>query len=785
MGIFINTLEAARGYVRRGWSVVPLGDDKYPIISWKVYQERTPTDEELVEWFGEGKYVNVGIVTGRVSDLTVIDVEKGGDCSHFPPTLMVRTGGGGYHLYYRHSPGRGNAARIMPLTDIRGDGGQVVAPPSLHRSGNRYEFMNDMEIRPFPEHLFRKEIDLFATGVAHPPGVMLGEFEVELESASQGNRNTVAASACGKLMRFTRPYDWEGKVWPRMLRWNREQCEPQLTERELRSVFESVAKRAVNDQPAWEREIAKDTPRKPPSSVNVISWGEAMDMGYSELASTRPEDIVSYGYNFLDEALTGMMPGELPLFGGSTGCHEKGHPIRMWDGELKAVEKVMVGDFVMGPDGKSRKVGRLHYGLDKMIRVVPAEGQCPPFVVNRDHVFSVWLEENNAGGGSHHSRNGRHLMNIKASTLKRYVFDEKDLPRRDIWKLWKPRIPEYMVNRLNRTTLVKDSVRECRRAGGYYVDVTFDFTLEDAGVGEYYGFELEEGDRLYVDGYGICHHNSGKTTLIQNILRRADAAGTKVMLAALEDRVQDYAIRALYYRINEIAKSRGRPRYPWNAFRRNELSGDAFREMMDEARSDVKKCGMTLVTCDGRLSFRQLKELMARAVDGGYKVLCLDHLHHMDFEEGKGNKNDAIERFMVEAKHEINKNGLRLPIVAHYRKTNGELPTIESFKDSAALGQNASYVINLWRERGESASDAQKKGKETKMDAMKKIMADNSGRYVNTHIIVPKARNPNGEKHIVVQFDRERGDYVDTPKYGEERTEKRDEQRVDVTTIDW
>jgi hypothetical protein len=53
---------------------------------------------------------------------------------------MVITGGGGLHLYFRH-PGfeiRNSAGALGPGLDLRGDGGYIIAPPSLHASGNRY-----------------------------------------------------------------------------------------------------------------------------------------------------------------------------------------------------------------------------------------------------------------------------------------------------------------------------------------------------------------------------------------------------------------------------------------------------------------------------------------------------------------------------------------------------------------------------------------------------------------------------------------------------------------------
>jgi hypothetical protein len=59
-----------------------------------------------------------------------------------PETPVVLTGGGGKHYYFRHPGGyiKSVAAALGPGLDIKGEGGFVVAPPSLHASGRRYEW---------------------------------------------------------------------------------------------------------------------------------------------------------------------------------------------------------------------------------------------------------------------------------------------------------------------------------------------------------------------------------------------------------------------------------------------------------------------------------------------------------------------------------------------------------------------------------------------------------------------------------------------------------------------
>jgi len=70
-----------------------------------------------------------------------------------------------------------------------------------------------------------------------------------------------------------------------------------------------------------------------------------------------------------------------------TGCHAQGHPILMYDGEVKPVEEVAVGELVMGPDSRPRQVLALCRGEDDLYLVTPSKGEA--FIVNGDHVLSL------------------------------------------------------------------------------------------------------------------------------------------------------------------------------------------------------------------------------------------------------------------------------------------------------------------------------------------------------------------------------------------------------------
>ncbi len=75
----------------------------------------------------------------------------------------------------------------------------------------------------------------------------------------------------------------------------------------------------------------------------------------------------------------------LPTGGGK--CLAKGTPVTMYDGSVKPVESIIVGDLVMGPDSQPRKVESLANGSEEMYRVTPVKGE--PYTVNESHILSL------------------------------------------------------------------------------------------------------------------------------------------------------------------------------------------------------------------------------------------------------------------------------------------------------------------------------------------------------------------------------------------------------------
>lgn len=207
----------------------------------------------LAAWWAHKPDSNVGIATGSASGLVVLDIDppKGGNDTfnrlterhgRVPPTVVGVTGGKGRHLVYQHAGDdiRNRAGMGGPGLDVRGEGGYIVAPPSLHQSGNTYEW--HVEWRPDkkrPAPLSGWLLD-YLRKVRHMPGAGGTDLaKVLRHGVGEGQRDQTLARISGVLLSRGIPYPVALDL---LLAWNRTRCRPPLPDRQVEKVARSISR---------------------------------------------------------------------------------------------------------------------------------------------------------------------------------------------------------------------------------------------------------------------------------------------------------------------------------------------------------------------------------------------------------------------------------------------------------------------------------------------------------------------------------------------------------------
>ncbi len=236
-------LDWALYYRKLGWCVLPTGSNKRPLLpKWAKYQKEHPTDEEIQKWFTHPKTKGIAVVTGSISGVVVLDIDEGADTSGLtlPPTAVAKTGGNGTHRYFKITQGKSlknSAGKIREHIDFRGDGGIAILPPSLHPSGNKYEWIEGLS----PEEIEIADIPAWLVEQITSDNSQKQDFSKIVEGVAEGSRNQSAAVLAGKLLSYLPKKEWEATGWTIFLALNQNN-KPPLPYRELADTFDSIKK---------------------------------------------------------------------------------------------------------------------------------------------------------------------------------------------------------------------------------------------------------------------------------------------------------------------------------------------------------------------------------------------------------------------------------------------------------------------------------------------------------------------------------------------------------------
>jgi hypothetical protein len=218
------------------------GPGKEPLIRWGKYQDQLPTEAEVRDWWRRWPTANIGLATGELSDVCVVDLD--GDIAiaeanrrGYDPGPWVRTGRvGGRHLYCRYRP---DAPTIFSKTngiDFRGQGGYACLPPSLHHSGARYGW-GEAYLRGEPLPDIPRWIDELArTNESGGPRDKVDFGRLLTDGIGEGQRDQELFRAAAKLRGADVPYDLAVKL----IEWAAAACQPPFDLDQARAKVDSA-----------------------------------------------------------------------------------------------------------------------------------------------------------------------------------------------------------------------------------------------------------------------------------------------------------------------------------------------------------------------------------------------------------------------------------------------------------------------------------------------------------------------------------------------------------------
>ena len=211
---------------------------KLPRTEHGFHDASTDTDT-VISWWQRWPDANIGIATGARSGLVVldVDVQHGGqgtlnERGKLPEAPEVLTGGGGKHIYFVHPGGevRYSAGKLGPGLDVRGDGGYMVAPPSVHENGRAYKWLRELGSPPPLPAWLLEEAEQRPNGPAPPVESVI----------PQGKRRGELLSLAGTLRRRGLGGD---EILAALTAVNEPRCRPPLERQELEELAQDVGRR--------------------------------------------------------------------------------------------------------------------------------------------------------------------------------------------------------------------------------------------------------------------------------------------------------------------------------------------------------------------------------------------------------------------------------------------------------------------------------------------------------------------------------------------------------------
>lgn len=335
--------DAALEYIQLGLSPIPLqARSKVPLeAGWERFSAELPTEDTVRHWWQRHPVANVGLVAGVAPRVFVLDVDgelglASLEGRPLPLTPRSRTGGGGEHVFFRH-PGAGlgeirNRVGFLPGLDIRGDRGQVVAPPSMHPTGTPYSWVvhpREVELADAPDWLLSYVFDGYS-GVSR--GTARGKrtggtedtpawLEALWLGVEEGARNDTMARIAGRYLGILS----ESEAMAVCLAINDARFRPPLGVEEVEQVVASIGRAetrkkqsrdyvpADDDPPANSDAPAIDTDERRVIAREAVSvaLGVRVESAYRYMTDPPSYELIMEGTRVALESINEMMDQRL------------------------------------------------------------------------------------------------------------------------------------------------------------------------------------------------------------------------------------------------------------------------------------------------------------------------------------------------------------------------------------------------------------------------------------------------------------------------------------------
>jgi len=219
-------------------------------------KDATTDPAQITRWWDVSPEANIGVATGARAGVFVVDIDPddGGyetadalqnQYGALPATLAAQTGSGGLHLIYAWPETeiiRNSAGKLGAGIDVRGEGGYIIAPPSLHRNGTRYLWtgLDDaLDVAQAPAWLLALLVEP-AAPTRSTSNSLSGRVLVSGDgSIPDGERNSTLTGKAGILRRYGFSED---EILAALERMNADRCKPPLPDEEVSRIAKSVAR---------------------------------------------------------------------------------------------------------------------------------------------------------------------------------------------------------------------------------------------------------------------------------------------------------------------------------------------------------------------------------------------------------------------------------------------------------------------------------------------------------------------------------------------------------------